>query len=33
VHEEHLDPGIALLRKPYRKSDLWKKIREVLAAK
>ena len=33
VHEERLDPGIALLRKPYRKSDLWKKIREVLAAK
>ena len=32
VREGHLDPGIALLRKPYRKSDLSKKIREVLAA-
>ena len=33
VHEGHLDSGIALLRKPYRKSDLSQKIREVLAAK
>ncbi|MHC4042815.1 ATP-binding protein [Bradyrhizobium sp. 23AC] len=31
VHEGHLDPGVALLRKPYRKSELSQKIREVLA--
>ena len=31
VHEGHLDPGVALLRKPYRKSDLSQKIREMLA--
>ncbi|WP_409188226.1 ATP-binding protein [Bradyrhizobium sp. RDM4] len=31
VHEGHLDPGVALLRKPYRKSDLSRKIREILA--
>ncbi len=31
VHEGHLDPGVALLRKPYRKSDLSQKIREILA--
>ncbi|MGV7216284.1 ATP-binding protein [Bradyrhizobium sp. UFLA05-112] len=30
VHEGHLDPGIALLRKPYRKSELSQMIREVL---
>ncbi|GLR83361.1 ATP-binding protein [Bradyrhizobium iriomotense] len=30
VHEGHLDPGVALLRKPYRKSELSQKIREVL---
>jgi CheY-like chemotaxis protein len=30
VHDGYLDPGIALLRKPYRKSDLARKIREVL---
>ncbi|MGY4287897.1 PAS domain S-box-containing protein [Bradyrhizobium sp. LM2.7] len=30
-HEGHLDPGVALLRKPYRKSDLSLRIREVLA--
>ena len=30
VHDGHLDPGVALLRKPYRKSDLAQKIREVL---
>ncbi|MGY8667221.1 ATP-binding protein [Bradyrhizobium sp. UFLA05-109] len=30
VHEGHLDPGIALLRKPYRKLELSQKIREVL---
>ena len=33
VHEGHLDSGLALLGKPYRKSDLSQKIREVLAAK
>jgi len=32
VHEGHLDPGVALLRKPYRKSDLAQKIREVLGS-
>lgn len=32
VHEGHLDPGVALLRKPYRKADLSQKIREMLAA-
>lgn len=31
VHEGHLDPGVALLKKPYRKSELSQKIREVLA--
>lgn len=31
VHEGHLDPGIALLTKPYRKQELSRKIREVLA--
>jgi PAS domain S-box-containing protein len=30
VHEGHLDPGVALLRKPYRKAELAQKIREVL---
>jgi len=30
VHEGHLDPGVALLRKPYRKSELSQKIREML---
>jgi PAS domain S-box-containing protein len=30
VHEGHLDPGVTLLGKPYRKSDLAQKIREVL---
>jgi PAS domain S-box-containing protein len=30
VHEGHLDPGVALLRKPYRKADLSQKIRETL---
>ena len=33
VHEGRLDSGVALLRKPYRKSELSQKIREVLAAK
>ena len=32
VHEGHLDPGVALLRKPYRKADLSQKIREVLGS-
>ena len=32
VHEGHLDPGLALLRKPYRKADLAQKIREVLGS-
>lgn len=31
VHEGQLDPGVALLGKPYRKSELSQKIREVLA--
>ncbi|WFU76167.1 ATP-binding protein [Bradyrhizobium sp. CB2312] len=30
VHEGHLDAGVALLSKPYRKSELSQKIREVL---
>ena len=30
VHQGHLDPGVFLLSKPYRKSDLAQKIREVL---
>lgn len=30
VHEGHLDPGVSLLRKPYRKSELSQKICEVL---
>ena len=30
VHQAKLDPGVALLKKPYRKSDLAQKIREVL---
>jgi len=32
VHEGHLDPGVVLLRKPYRKSQLAQKIREVLGS-
>jgi len=32
VHEGHLDPGLALLRKPCRKADLAHKIREVLGS-
>ena len=32
VHDGRLDSGVALLRKPYRKSELSQKIREVLAA-
>jgi PAS domain S-box-containing protein len=30
VHHGRLDPGVALLNKPYRKTDLARKIREVL---
>ena len=30
VHHGRLDPGVALLAKPYRKTDLARKIREVL---
>jgi FixJ family two-component response regulator len=30
VHEGRLDPGVALLRKPYRKSLLAQKIRDML---
>jgi len=33
VHEDSLESGIALLKKPYRKSELSQTIREVLAAK
>jgi CheY-like chemotaxis protein len=31
VHDGRLDADVALLRKPYRKSDLSQRIREVLA--
>jgi hypothetical protein len=31
-HHGRLDPGVTLLAKPYRKSDLARKIREALAA-
>ncbi|TPQ38218.1 hypothetical protein C2U70_09325, partial [Bradyrhizobium guangdongense] len=31
-HHGRLDPGVILLAKPYRKSDLAKKIREALVA-
>lgn len=31
VHDGHLDPGVALLRKPYRKVVLSQKLREVLS--
>lgn len=31
VHEGHLDPGVALLGKPYRKAELSEKIRQALA--
>jgi len=33
VHEGHLDPGVVLLGKPYRKSELAQKIREVLGSR
>jgi len=32
AHEGHLDPSVVLLRKPYRKSQLAQKIREVLGS-
>jgi CheY-like chemotaxis protein len=32
VHHGHLDAGIAMLNKPYRKVDLARKLREVFAA-
>lgn len=32
AHGGQLDPDVVLLRKPYRKSDLVRKIREVLHA-
>jgi len=32
VHNGRLDPGVALLRKPYRKSQLAQKIRDVLGS-
>jgi PAS domain S-box-containing protein len=32
IHHGRLDPGVALLNKPYRKTDLARKIREVLDA-
>ncbi len=32
IHHGRLDPGVNLLVKPYRKADLARKIREVLAA-
>jgi CheY-like chemotaxis protein len=30
VHHGRLDPGVALLNKPYRKKDLAQKLRQVL---
>ena len=32
VHQGRLDPGVALLNKPYRKADLARMVREVLSA-
>jgi hypothetical protein len=32
IHHGHLDPGVLLLAKPYRKSDLAQMIRSALAA-
>jgi hypothetical protein len=31
VHHGRLDPGVQLLGKPYRRTELAKKIRDVLA--
>jgi CheY-like chemotaxis protein len=33
VHHGRLDPGVALLNKPYRKADLARRIREALSAR
>jgi CheY-like chemotaxis protein len=30
VHQGHLNPGIHLIRKPYRKKDLALKLRQIL---
>jgi GNAT superfamily N-acetyltransferase len=30
VHHGHLNPGVLLLRKPYRRADLARKLREAL---
>ena len=32
VHQGRLDPGVQLLSKPYRRPDLARRVREVLAA-
>ena len=32
VHHGRLDPGVALLNKPYRKKDLAEKLRQVIDA-
>ena len=33
VHHGRLDPGVALLNKPYRKKDLAEKLRQVIDAR
>jgi hypothetical protein len=32
VHHGRLEPGVALLNKPYRKTELAQKLRDVLSA-
>lgn len=32
VHQGRLDPGVTLLSKPFRRDDLERKIRQVMAA-